>query len=188
MLLLSRQNLYVAIALLLGFLLLGHREIWSLIRHRRLPVIDERVRDNLTGAMRLTGIFFFIASLVLIVVMHFDVFENTPASLIISGLMVIVGIVYVIGYHYYDRVRPSLGKKAMRWLNSFLVTTGLSLGTIALSITLHNMIYAWFGMEEAFFFIVGLLVAPAVLVISLLGILAIFIKGLAASFSGVNRE
>jgi uncharacterized membrane protein len=188
MVLLSRENLYMAAALLAAFLLLGHRELWSLARHRRMPVLDERVRNNLTGAMRTTGIFFFIASLVLILMMHFDVFENVPASLIVSGLLVAVGIVYVAGYHYYDRVQPALGKRASKLLNIFLATSGFSLGTIALSILLHNMIYALFGVEEAVFFILGLLVAPAVMALSLLGSLGVFVKGLAASFSGSGRE
>ncbi|MBN1191200.1 MAG: hypothetical protein JXA46_15695 [Dehalococcoidales bacterium] len=178
LLLLSRENVYVVGSLVLGFLLLGHREIWSLIRYGRLPVIDERVRENLTGAMRLTGIFFFIAIIVLILLMRFNVFKNTPKELIISGQLVVVGIVYLIGYYYYDRARPNLGKLAMRWLKICLITAGLSLSTIALAIVLHNMLYALFGVEDAFFFILGLLVAPGVLAASLLGSLAIYIKGL----------
>jgi hypothetical protein len=181
MLLLSRDNVYVVIALVLGFLLLGHREIWSLVRYRQLPVIDERVRDNLTSAMRLTGVFFFIASVVLILLLHFDVFKNTPTGLIISGLLVIVGIVYVIGYHYYDRVKPNLGKRATRFLKICLVTAGLSLSTIAAAITLHNMVSALLGYEDAFFFILGLLAAPAVLAISLLISLIIYVRGLFGS-------
>ncbi len=184
MLLLSRENLYVVIALVLGFLLLGHREIWSLLRYHRMPVIDERVQHNLTGAMRFTGVFFFIASVVLILLLHFDVFENTPPGLIIGGLLVTVGIIYVAGYYYYDRVQPNLGKRAIRYLKMFLVTAGLSLSTIALSITLHNLLSALFGFEDAFFFILGLLVAPAALVVSLLVSLVIFMIGLCSS---VNR-
>jgi hypothetical protein len=187
MVLLSRENVYIAIALVLGFLLLGHRELWSLVRYRRLPVIDERVRHNLTSAMQLTGIFFFVASIVLILLLRFNVFRDTSMGLIISGLLVIVGIVYLIGYHYYDRVRPNLGEKAMRWLKICLITAGLSLSTIALAITLHNLISHWFGFEDAVFFIIGLLVAPAILAISLLGSLAVFIRGLWASFRGVEQ-
>ncbi|MDD5648220.1 MAG: hypothetical protein PHY03_04735, partial [Dehalococcoidia bacterium] len=78
MLMLSRENLYVAIALVAGILLLGHRELWSLVRYGRMPVIDERVQNNLTGAMRLTGVFFFIASIMLIMLLRFNVFKNTP--------------------------------------------------------------------------------------------------------------
>jgi hypothetical protein len=177
MVLISRENVYVVIALVLGFLLLGHRELWSLIRYRRLPVIDERVQHNLTSAMRLTGAFFFIASIVLILLLRFNVFKGTPTSLIISGLLVAVGIIYVIGYYYYDRVRPNLGERAMRWLKICLVAAGVSLSTIALGIVLHNLVSALFGIEEAFFFILALLVAPGILAICLLGSLVIFLKG-----------
>ena len=187
MLLLARENLYIVIALVLGFLLLGHRELWSLARYRRLPVIDERVRNNLTSAMRLTGVFFFIASIVLILLLRFNVFRDTSTGLIISGQLVIVGIVYLLGYHYYDRVRPNLGERAMHWLKICLITAGLSLSTVALAIVLHNLVSALFGFEDAFFFILGLLVAPAVFASSLLGILAISIKGLWASFTDVER-
>jgi hypothetical protein len=187
MVMLSRENIYVVIALILGFLLLGHRELWSLVRYRRLPVIDERVRYNLTSAMRLTGIFFFIASIVLVLLLRFNVFRNVSTGLIVSGQLVIVGLVYLIGYHYYDRVRPNLGERALRWLKICLITAGLSLSTIALAIVLHNLISQWFGFEDAFFFILGLLVAPGVLAASLLGSLAVFIRGLWASFRGIEQ-
>jgi hypothetical protein len=137
--------------------------------------------------MRLTGVFFFIASIVLILMMRFNIFKGTPTALIISGQLVLVGIVYVVAYHYYDRVRPNLGERATRWLKICLITAGLSLSTIAMAIALHNMVSAWFGVEDAFFFILGLLVAPAVLATSLLGSLVIYIKGLGASFRGVEQ-
>ncbi len=187
MFLLSRANLYAVIALVLGILLLGHRELWSLVRYRRLPAIDDRVRENLSSAMRLTGGFFFIASVVLILLLRFNVFHDTPKELIISGQLVIVGFVYLVGYHYYDRVRPHLEERATRWLKICLITAGLSLSTIALAIVLHNLVSAWFGFEDAFFFILGLLVAPGILAFSLLGSLAIFLKGLRASFKGVEQ-
>ncbi len=180
LLLLSRENIYIVLAIVLGVLLLGHRELWSLVRHGHLPVIDERVRANLTGAMRATGIFYFISGIVLILLLHFDVFEDAPTGLVIGGQLVLVGIVYLIGYHYYDRARPNLGELALRWLRILLVTAGISLSTVALAIALHNMVYAWLGWEDAFFFILGLLVAPAVLALSLLGSLGIFIRGLCA--------
>jgi hypothetical protein len=178
MLLLSRENLYVLAALIIGILLLGHRELWSLIRYRRMPVIDERVRNNLSSAMRLTGVFFFIASILLILLMRFNVFKGTPTSLIISGQLVVVGLVYVIGYYYYDRVLPGLGERAARWLKICLITAGLSLTTIALAIVLHNLVSYWFGIEEAVFFILGVLAGPAVFALSLLFSLGIYISGL----------
>lgn len=185
--LLSIENVYLPIAIISGILLLGHRELWSLLRYRRLPVVDERVRNNLTSAMQLTGVFFFIANIVLILLLRFNVFKGTPTGLIISGQLVIVGIVYLVGYYYYDRVRPNLGERAMHWLKICLITAGLSLSTIALAIVLHNLVSFWFGFEDAFFFILGLLVAPAVFAVSLLGSLAVFIKGLWASFTGVDQ-
>ena len=188
MVLLSRENILVVIALVLGFLLLGHLELWSLIRYRHMPVIDERVRNNLTSAMKITGAFFFIASIVLILLLRFNVFRDTPKELIISGQFVIVGIVYLIVYHYYDRVRPNLGERAMRWLRICLITAGLSLSTIALAIVLHNLVSVLFNSEDAFFFILGLLVAPLVFVVSLLGSMAVFTKGLWASFTGIYKE
>ncbi len=186
LLLLSRENIYVVGGLVLGAVLLGHREIWSLIRHRRMPVIDERVRDNLTRALRLTGAFFFIGTVVLLLAMRFDVFEDTPAALIISGQLVLVGFVYTIGYHYYDRVRPALGTRAMRWLRICFSTAGVCLGTIALGIVLHNFVSMWLGTEEGVFFILAVIVAPAVLVLSLLAVLVIFLKGLWTSFRSVQ--
>jgi hypothetical protein len=184
LLLLSRENIFVVSALIIGAVLLGHRELWSLIRHGRIPVLDERVRDNLSGAMRLTGIFFFIASITLLLLLRFDVFKNTPKELIISGEFVIISMAYVFAYYYYDRVHPNLGQKALRWLKICLITAGLSLCTIAMAITLHNLISAWSGVEDAFFFILGLLAAPVILAVSLLGSLGIYIKGLLGPCEG----
>jgi hypothetical protein len=148
--------------------------------------MDERVQYNLARALQVAGVFFFIISIVLILVMRFNVFHDEPAGLIISGQFVVVGLVYLIGYHYYDRVRPNLGKRALRWLKICLITAGVSLSTVALAIVLHNMISALFGFEDAFFFILGLLVAPTLIVISLLGSLGIYIKGLCNSFREVQ--
>ena len=184
LLLLSRENLYVLAALIIGILLLGHRELWSLLRYRRLPVIDERVRNNLSSAMRLTGVFFFLASILLILLLRFNVFKGTPTGLIISGQLAVVGLVYVIGYYYYDRVLPGLGERATRWLKICLITAGLSLSTVALGIVLHNLISYLFNIEEGVFFVLGLAVAPAVFAVSLLFSLAIYIRGL---FSPTGR-
>ena len=68
-------------------------------------------------------------------------------------------------------------------LKVFLIAAGLSLSTIAFAIAMHNLVSAWFGFEEAFFFILGLLVAPAVLAAGLVGSLVIFIKGIFGSFN-----
>jgi uncharacterized membrane-anchored protein len=156
------------------------------MRYGRLPVIDERIRNNLSGAMRLTGIFFFIAIIILILLLRFNVFRDTPTGMIISSQLVVLGIVYLLAYYYYDRVRPNLSERATFWLQVSLITEGLSLCTIAAAIVLHNPVSAILGIEEGVFFILGLMVAPAVLVISLVVSLAINIKGLWASFTGID--
>jgi len=58
--LISLKEYYVAIALIVGVLLIGHREVWSLLRKRKLPPIDERVRENIVKAVR-NGFIFLIA-------------------------------------------------------------------------------------------------------------------------------
>jgi len=185
--LLARENLYVVAALIAGFLLLGHRELWSLLRHRRLPIIDERVKDNLSGAMRLTGIFFFITSILLLLLLRFNVFKNVSKELIISGEFVLVGISYIMSYYYYDRVLPNLGKRAFNWLKGLLMTAGLSISSIALCIAMHNLGSYWIGTEEAVFFIIGLLIAPACCAVSLLAALGIYFKGLFSQAGGGGK-
>lgn len=182
LLLLSRENIIVVAALFLSLLLLWYRELWSLIRYRRLPVIDERVRENLTGAARITGAFFFIASLVIVLLLRFNVFKNISTLVVVSGLLVTVSLVYPIAYLYYDRVLPNLDGRALRWLRIFLFSAGLSLSTIAFCIAAHSLMAFLFHIEEAFFFILGLLVAPAIFVISLLCGIFIYFLGLFWNF------
>ena len=43
---------YIAAALVVGALILGHREWWSLIRKGRLPPADERVSGNINKSIR----------------------------------------------------------------------------------------------------------------------------------------
>ena len=43
--LISIKAYYVAIALIIGILLIGYRELWSLLVTRKLPPFDERIRE-----------------------------------------------------------------------------------------------------------------------------------------------
>ena len=178
MLLLSRENIFIVTALFLSLILLWYREIWSLIRYHRLPVIDERVRDNLTGAARITGVFFFVASLIIVLLLRFNFFKNISSSIVVSSFLVTVSLLYPIAYLYYDRVLPNLGRRAFHWLKISLFSAGISLSTIAFSITVHNLVDVFFHIEEGFFFVIGLLVAPALLVLSFLCIVCIYFSGL----------
>lgn len=181
MLMLARENVFIIAAIALGFVMLGHREIWSLIRYHRMPVIDERVKDNLNSAMKLTGVFFFTASIILILLMRFNVLHDTSKEILISGQLLLVGLVYVLSYYYYDRVLPNMGERSMRWMKACLIIAGVSIGTAAISIVLHNLIGALFDFEEAVFFILGVLVAPGVFALSILGLIVLYLKGLFGS-------
>ena len=63
--LISLEAYYVAIALIAGTLIIGHRELWSLLRRHKMPPVDERVRDNLNKSVRNGFIFFALASALL---------------------------------------------------------------------------------------------------------------------------
>ncbi|NIX01006.1 MAG: hypothetical protein GWN13_22755, partial [Phycisphaerae bacterium] len=60
--LISLRAYYVAVALLVGTLLISYREIWSLIRRKKLPPIDERVRENTSKSIR-NGFIFLVITL-----------------------------------------------------------------------------------------------------------------------------
>ena len=50
--LVSVRAYYVAIALVAGTLIIGHRELWYFIRRKKLPPLDERVRENASKSVR----------------------------------------------------------------------------------------------------------------------------------------
>jgi len=66
----------------------------------------------------------------------------------------------------------------MRWLKICLIVAVVAIGTTALSIVLHNLISSWLNFEEAVFFILGVLAAPGVFALSILGLMILYIKGL----------
>jgi hypothetical protein len=46
LILITMRAFYVLIALIAGTLIMGHRELWSLIRTGKMPPVDERVKVN----------------------------------------------------------------------------------------------------------------------------------------------
>jgi len=188
--LISLEAYYVAIALVAGALILGYRELWSLIKRRKLPPVDERVRENITKAIR-NGFILLITALAFLMLPFSVRLTETPATVhVLGGLFVSGGMVYLLSYLFYDRVAPRLGARGLRLLKIFLLVTGVSLATGIISIFLHNAIYGlfiyWFGADfwgrngtgdEAVFFILALLSALA-FAAGIAGSLVIFIKGL----------
>jgi len=189
-LLISLEAYYVAIALVVGILLIGHRELWSLIRTKKMPPIDERVRENTSKSVRNGFIFFAIATAFLMLPFSVRLIETPDTVHVLGGLFLSGGTVYLLSYLFYDRIEPGLGEKGLKMLKIFLLVAGISFGTFIISVFLHNAIYGlfivWFGEDfwgrigmgdEPVFFFISLL-AIVVFAVGIIGSLVMFIKGL----------
>ncbi len=189
--LIAEKAYYVALALAVGALLMGHRELWSLIRKKKLPPIDERVRENTGKSIRNGFIFFAVATAFLMLPFSVRLVETPETVHVLGGLFVAAGAVYLISYLYYDRVAPGLGEKGMKMLRRFLLVAGIALGAFIISVILHNAIYGLFihffgadfwdrtgiGDEPVFFFI-AVILCPLAFAVGITGSLVIFVRGL----------
>jgi amino acid transporter len=171
---------YVLIALVVGTLLLGHREFWALIRRRKLPPIDERIRENFSKSVRNGFIFFAIASAFLMLVFSIDLTYITDADPvhIMSGLFLAGGLVYLLSYLFYDQAEPKLYERELKRLKTFLLVAGISVGAFIISVFLHNALSALFKIEEPVFFTIAVMVCPLALAVGIIGSLVLFTKGL----------
>ncbi len=189
-LLISLRTYYVAIALIAGTLLIGHREVWSLIKKRKLPPIDERVRENTNRSIRNGFIFFAIATAFLMLPFSVRIIETPNTVHVLGGLFLSAGAVYLFSYLFYDRVKPKLDEGRLKMLKVFLLVAGISLAAFIISVVLHNVIYGVFihflgedfweriGIgDEPVFFIIALLSVVA-FAVGIIGSLVMFIKGL----------
>ena len=188
--LISLKAYYVAIALVVGTLLIGYRELWSLLRRRKLPPIDERVRENTGKSIRNGFIFFALATAFLMLPFSVRLVEGPDTVHVLGGLFISAGAVYLLSYLFYDRVEPELGERGLKRLKIFLLIAGISLGAFIISVFLHNAIYGlfilWFGEDfwdriglgdEPIFFFIALLSVVA-FAVGIIGSLVIFIRGL----------
>jgi hypothetical protein len=177
-LLISLKAYYVVIALIAGILILGHREFWSLVKTKKLPPVDERVRGNLSKSIRNGFIFFAIASAFLMLAFSVNLRVNPDIVHIMGGLFLSVGVAYLASYVFYDRVEPRLDEKGRKRLKAFLLIAGISLAVFIISVVLHNALSGLFGVEEPVFFIIAIVISPLALAVGIAGSLVIFIKGL----------
>jgi len=181
--LISLRAYYVAIALVVGALLLGHREFWSLIRKRKLPPIDERVRENTGKSIRNGFIFLIIALAFLMLPFSVRIIETPNIVHVLGGLFLSAGAVYLFSYLFYDRVKPKLDEGRLRMLKIFLLIAGISLGAFIISVFLHNALSALFDIEEPVFFVIAVFISPLAFAVGLIGSLVMFIKGLLSKAS-----
>jgi hypothetical protein len=176
--LIARAQYYVAVALIVGTLIMRHRELWSLIRKRQLPPVDERVRENTGKAIRNGFIFFAVVTALLMLPFGGVVTGNLHTVHILGAIFLAAGLAYLLSYLFYDRAEPKMAERRLRMLKMFLLITGLSIGSFIISVFLHNAVSALLGVEEPVFFCVAVIVAPLALVVGLIGSLVFFIMGL----------
>ena len=177
-LLISLQAYYVVVALVAGLLIIGHREIWFLVRTGKLPPVDERVRQSSGRAVRNGFIFYAIATAFLMLAFTLNKTADPDIVNVLGGLFFSAGVVYLLSYFYYDRVEPNLGERGLKMIKRFLLLAGISLGAFIISFFLHNFLSGLLGVEEPVFFIIAVIVSPLGLAVGLIGALVLFIKGL----------
>jgi len=170
---------YVAVALVLGAAIMGHRELWSLVTRRKLPPVDERVRENTGRAVRNGFIFFAVATAVLMLPFTVILTEGPGTVQVLAGLFVSAGLVYLLSYLFYDLAEPKMAARRLKLLRTFLLLIGISVGAFIISIFLHNALSALFGVEEPVFFTIAVFLSPLALAVGLVGSLVLFIMGLA---------
>ena len=61
-------------------------------------------------------------------------------------------------------------------LKRFLLTMGIAAGVFVVSVTAHNAISAWFGIEEPAFFIIAVFVCPVAFLVGAIGSIIFAIK------------
>ena len=188
--LISLKAYYVVVAIVVGTLLIGHRELWSLLRRRKLPPIDERVQENTNKSIRNGFIFFVIAIAFLMLPFSVRLVEAPDTVQVLGGLFISAGAVYLLSYLFYDRVEPKLAEGKLKMLRTFVLITGISFGAFIISVFLHNAIYGllihffgadfWervgLGDEPVFFFVA--IISALSFAVGIVGTLVLFIKGL----------
>ncbi len=176
--LLLLEAYYVTIALAAGVLVLAHREVWSLLRRRRLPVLDERVRQNIGRSVR-NGFVFLMVSLALLVLPFSTRVTSLPDTQdLLAGLFLAGGVAYLVSYLYFDRAGPNLSQRRGDMLKVFLIVAAGGVAAFVICATLHNAVSALFDVEEPVFFTIAVIIAPLAVAVGLIGSLVVFLTGL----------
>ena len=178
--LISLKAYYVAVALIIGTVIMRHRELCSLIKKRKLPPVDERVRENTNKAIRNGFIFFAVVTAFLMLPFSVILTEGPDTVHVLGGLFLSAGLIYLLSYLFYDRAEPKMEERRLRMLKTFLLITGISLGVFIISVFLHNALSGLFAVEEPVFFCIAVFIAPLALAVGLIGSLVLFIMGLAS--------
>ncbi|HEY95441.1 MAG TPA: hypothetical protein G4O15_10955 [Dehalococcoidia bacterium] len=176
--LIAARSYYVGIAIIVGMLLVGYRELWSLTTTRKLPPLDERIRESTGKSVRNGFIFLLLMLGYLMMPFAVRLVEDVEITLIFGSLLVLGGLVYCLSYIFYDRIEPKLSERRLRVLKGFIITIAISIAVFILGGLLHNLVFAFFEVEEPVFFVFAVILAPFGAVIGVIGSLVIFVQGL----------
>lgn len=171
---------FIAAALVVGLLVLSHRKLWSLIMKRELPPIDERVRENTSKSIRNSFLFFCMVAVLTMIFYFTDKYEPIQPSLeyFLGGLLLSVGVVYVVSYLFYDRVEVNLDRKRSKKFMVFSWVSGISLIVFIINAFFVNTIFP--SIEFLAFHRILLYVSPFVFALGITVSMIIFMKGLFA--------
>jgi len=163
---------YLAAVILIGALVATHREIWSLIRYRRMPPYDERVNENTNKSIRNSFIFFIAISLITILLYITDEPAQPAIQYFLSGLLLSISIVYVLSYLYYDRIEANYGSRQLKQFKVFIIIAIISL--------LLFVVNAFFVNNMINFTIHKTLLYTSIVtfILGVIGSLIIYIRGL----------
>ncbi|MFC1962117.1 hypothetical protein ACFLWN_03640 [Chloroflexota bacterium] len=176
--LIALETYFVAVSLIIGGVLFGHREIWSLVTRKKLPPVDERVQENINKAVR-NGFIFFVAACAFLMLPFSTVIVRQPEVVpMLGGLLVSGGTVYLLSYLFYERVGPNLSERELWLLRIFFLISGISIATFVIGVVVHNFLSALIQAEEPVFFIVAVFVSPAALLVGIIGSLFLYFRGL----------
>ena len=177
--LVAAEQYYVAVALVIGTVIMWHRELWAFLRKRKMPPVDERVRENTGKAVRNGFVYFAAATVLLMLPFTGIITDNSQTVHVLAGLFLSAGLVYMLSYFYYDRARPRMTARMLRLQKTFLLILGLSVGVFIISVFLHNILCALTGFEEPVFFIIAVILSPLALAVGIIGSLVLLFMGLA---------
>jgi len=169
---------YAAGAIAIGMLVVGHREIWSLITKGKLPPVDERVKEGINKSIRNSFIFFGMVAFLTMLFYITDQYEPIQPDMeyFLGGLLLSVGIVYVLSYIFYDRIEAGLTRKELKVMRVFSLLAGVALIIFIINAFFVNTIYP--SMDFFAFHIILLYVSPLVFAVGFIGGAIIFVKGL----------
>ena len=176
--LISLRAYYVLIAFVAGTLIIGYRELWHIIKFRKLPLFDERFKNNMSRSVRNGFVFFAVAITFLMVGFTVNQSISIENIHLLGGLLISGGLVYMLSYLFYEHAELKLSERSMKLMRVFLLVPGIALVVFIVSVFLHNTVSALLNVEEPVFFIIAVILSPLAFAAGLIGSLVIFIKGL----------